>query len=388
MYKFELEKGSKKYHCPACSAKVFVRYVKRSTNEHLSFDVGRCDRESKCGYHFTPKMYFAENPQSDNPQILHHKEILQQGTIQTKGTRTKEMARNQIKTYDFIPNDCLLKTLGNYEQNSFAEFLLNLFPDCFDEVQTALKKYFVGTTKDGKTIFWQIDKNNRIRTGKIIAYDANTGKRRKDVFPNWTHAELKKLGLLKQDFNLKQCFFGEHLLNDNSRKTVCIVEAEKTALIASICYPSFVWLAVGSKQMLKCSRIKRLGRDRKIILYPDADGFDVWNKAAQIARTNGFDVTISKLINTNASDTERTNGFDLADYLISEQTEINDQNKIITSINEKLSIVENDAELYEQFNIILDEQKSILIIDGGRSEMEAEKIISEPQNVRSIVMSL
>ena len=59
--RFELEKSSKKYNCPSCSNKRFVRYVNQQTNEHISFDVGRCDRESSCGYHFTPKMYFAEN---------------------------------------------------------------------------------------------------------------------------------------------------------------------------------------------------------------------------------------------------------------------------------------------------------------------------------------
>ncbi|MDQ3636207.1 MAG: DUF6371 domain-containing protein [Acidobacteriota bacterium] len=386
MYKFELEKGSKKYHCPACSNKWLVRYVISNTNEHLNSDVGRCDRESKCGYHFTPKMYFVENPQAVAASQTGR--IHGQAFINKNGSQAKYEAQVLIQETDYIEKRYLIASLQNYEQNAFVQFLLNLFPDCLDEVQKAVKDYRIGTTPDGKVIFWQIDKNNRTRTGKIIAYDANTGKRRKDVYPNWIHSELKKYKKVGDDFNLKQCFFGEHLLRTYPNKNICIVEAEKTAVIASICYPELVWLAIGSKQMMKFSRIKQIGRNRKIILYPDADGFDVWNKTAQTARSNGFDVSISNLINTNASDKERINGFDLADYLISEQTEINKQNKFIASVNEKLEIVKNDAELFEQFNTILDEQKAVLIIDGQTPELEAERIISNSNNVRSIVLSL
>ncbi len=314
MFDFELEKNSIKYICPACGQKRFVRYVKRSTKEHLSFEVGRCDRESNCGFHFTPKMYFVENPsqkKNDN-----QKQMVRQGLRIKNGLQAHLSPQMSIKTFDFIPTEQLVNTLRNYDKNEFVQFFLNLFPNCIEEIQTTLTKYFVGTTKDGKTVFWQIDRNNRIRTGKIIAYDADTGKRRKDVSPNWIHSELKKLGFLKQDFNLRQCFFGEHLLKKDSNKPICIVEAEKTAIIASICLPEFVWLAIGSKQSLKFDRIKRLGRDRKILLYPDADGFEIWNQTAQTAQKNGFDVTISKLIQINADAKERKSGNDLADYLI------------------------------------------------------------------------
>lgn len=266
--RFELEKGSKKYVCPACSQKRFVRYVKQSTKEHLDSDVGRCDRESSCGYHFTPKMYFAENPNLRNRQNERNKikRITQQGAGTKNGGQAQQPAQDSSKRFDLIPVDYLLGTLGNYSQNAFVRFLLNLFPDCSAEINKAVNDYRIGTTKTGRTVFWQIDKNNRIRTGKIIAYDAATGKRIKSINPNWTHAELKKRNLLAQDFNLKQCFFGEHLLRNNSDKATYIVEAEKTAVIASICHPENVWLAIGSKQSLKFDRLKQIGRNRKIIL--------------------------------------------------------------------------------------------------------------------------
>jgi len=45
---------------------------------------------------------------------------------------------------------------------------------------------------------------------------------------------------------MKQCLFGEHLLSDTSAtmsaKPVAIVESEKTALVAAMFIPDFVWL--------------------------------------------------------------------------------------------------------------------------------------------------
>lgn len=53
---------STRYTCPSCGAKHrFTRYVDAyGWSQHPS--VGRCDRESACGYHKTPRDYFAEHP--------------------------------------------------------------------------------------------------------------------------------------------------------------------------------------------------------------------------------------------------------------------------------------------------------------------------------------
>ena len=48
VYKYVLEKGSKKHYCPECNKKRFVRYIDTNTDEYLPFDYGRCDRDDKC----------------------------------------------------------------------------------------------------------------------------------------------------------------------------------------------------------------------------------------------------------------------------------------------------------------------------------------------------
>src|SRR5690554_7963323 len=54
VFRYILEKGSKKHLCPSCGKKTFVRYVDEITSEHLPERFGRCDRESKCSYHLNP----------------------------------------------------------------------------------------------------------------------------------------------------------------------------------------------------------------------------------------------------------------------------------------------------------------------------------------------
>lgn len=324
MFQLEKYRGLKsRFTCPSCQTRnVFARYINTDTNEHLSPEVGRCNRESNCGYHYSPKDYFRDNPSAEfkSPKIRKNNSPI------NRSSAKRTIAACQ--TPDYIEFECLRKTLANYEQNSFVQFLFDLFHDDADSVREAVKKYLIGTTRDGRTVFWQIDRCRKIRTGKILAYDASTGKRRKDVFPSWAHAELKRAGLLKHDFNLEQCFFGEYLSRLHPDKPIAIVEAEKTAVIASMCFPEFLWLAAGAKQNLKAGKLKRLGY-KPIILYPDGDGFKQWQEVAQDARKLGLTVNVSALIENSATSEQKANGYDLADYLIEEQRRINEHNAFV-----------------------------------------------------------
>jgi hypothetical protein len=159
-------------------------------------------------------------------------------------------------------------------------------------------------------VFWQIDKNGEVRAGKIMLYNPTTGKRIKEPFNhiNWVHKSLQQ-----PEFELGQCLFGEHLLIDKT-KPVAVVESEKTAVIASVYLPQFIWVAVGSLTNLnaeKCSILK----GRTVALFPDLNGFDKWNtKANELSHLANF--VVSDLLERKATETERKQGFDLADYLI------------------------------------------------------------------------
>lgn len=277
---FELEKfsGSKsRYACPACQSKgVFARY-KDGNGEYLSNDVGRCNRESKCGYHKKPKEFFAENPTGAKLQPkTKRKPQLFQNAAQTV-TLEKVSQSSRSETFDYIVTEHLKATLCDYDRNAFASFLFNLFPDCTDEINAVLKMYFVGTYQN-YTCFPSIDRLSRVCRAKLIRFNPESGKRLKGEFD--TSSLPAKLKL--KDFRYKQIFFGEHLLARFPGKKVAGVESEKTAIIASLCFPEFVWLGSNSKMWLKVERQQRL-ETRQMILYPDADGFELWRNIAAAA---------------------------------------------------------------------------------------------------------
>ncbi len=50
--------------CPNCGDKhSFCLYVDEAGHA-LASNVGRCNHESSCGYHYTPKEYFRDHPEA------------------------------------------------------------------------------------------------------------------------------------------------------------------------------------------------------------------------------------------------------------------------------------------------------------------------------------
>lgn len=285
-----------RYRCPGCQQrdKTFSLYIDTETHEHIAPSVGRCNRESNCGYHYTPKQYFQDNP------------AISVNTPQLKAYRPKPVTPKPVS---YIPVEVFKGSLKGHETNHFVKFLIDLF--AVDIASETISRYFIATSKhwDGATVFWQIDTQGKVRTGKIMLYNPTTGKRVKEPFNHitWVHKALKQ-----PEFELRQCLFGEHLLQDKT-KPVAIVESEKTAIIASVYLPRFIWLAVGSLTNLNAERCKVLS-GRSVVLFPDLNGFEKWNTKAKelshIAR-----ISVSDLLERKATETERTQGLDLADYL-------------------------------------------------------------------------
>lgn len=176
----------------------------------------------------------------------------------------------------------------------------------------------LGAARNGEVIFWQIDINGKVRTGKIMKYNPQTGRRIKNGYGgiNWVHHKLKKSNPSFSDFNLNQCYFGEHLLRLYPDKPVAIVEAEKTAVIASMIYHDYNWLAAGNLNGLNVEKSTVL-RNKTIILYPDAGCYDRWlRKADQITRELSLNLTVSSFLEYFANPQQTHQGYDLADYVI------------------------------------------------------------------------
>lgn len=160
-----------------------------------------------------------------------------------------------------------------------------------ERVDAVLKAYFVGHSKNGMTIFWQVDENGYVRTGKMMRYQAD-GHRDKTASyaQDWVHSTFLRAGLLDvydpEEKQVKPCLFGLHLLNNKSvdTKTVNIVESEKTALICAIAYGSSngLWMATGGMQFFSRERLQPLiDRGMQIVIYPDHDGVERWQAVAK-----------------------------------------------------------------------------------------------------------
>ena len=296
-YKLEPYKGIKtRFSCPKCGKnKVFTKYIDTENNDYLNDSVGCCNRIVKCGYHYKPKDYFQDNNLSSITSIK---------------PKVTDIKKNKPKT-SFINIEIMLKSMFHKKHNYFIDYLASIW-----DLETAFflaEKYNIGTSKywNGATVFWQMDKAGKIRSGKIMLYNPINGKRIKKPFNhiNWAH---KVLNL--ENFNLEQCYFGEHLLNEDKDKPIAIVESEKTAIVSSIYLPEFIWIACGSVNNLNEFKTRCL-KDRSVVLFPDLNCFDIWND--KIPRlTNLATFRTSTLLRDNATEKEKSMGLDLADYLI------------------------------------------------------------------------
>ncbi|MEI6882206.1 MAG: DUF6371 domain-containing protein [Bacteroidota bacterium] len=366
-YILEPYKGmNTRYRCPSCQQwdKTFSLYIDLETGEHINPTVGRCNRESNCGYHYTPKQYYQDNNISYD-------------TTKPKAYKPRPVTP-QPKPISFIPDEVFKTSLKAYETNHFVKFLINLFG--VEVCNQLVSRYFIATSKhwDGATVFWQIDTQGKVRTGKIMLYNPTTGKRIKKPFNhiNWVHTLLKT-----QDFELRQCLFGEHLLIDKT-KPVAIVESEKTAVIASVYFPEFIWLAFGGIgfNIDKCKILK----GREVYLFPDLKGYEKWNsKAKELSHIANFKVF--DLLEREASEIEREQGLDLADYLV--------RFDYREFIQEQITPAEATFEATYETNIIKQEPTALQVIcdepidNGWEKEIaELEAHFSEIDTTRKPIM--
>ena len=152
-----------------------------------------------------------------------------------------------------------------------GEYLCSQFG--YDKTREALQLYCAGGTRDGKTVFPNVDENRMCVGGKVIPY-LNNGHRDKSATITNIHSLI---GRSQGD----QVLFGSHLLPMYTGAAVGVVEAQKTAIIMSILMPTetsnIVWVATGGKGEFNERTLKPIYQ-RKVIVLPDADGVELWTE--------------------------------------------------------------------------------------------------------------
>ena len=314
-FRFNLEQGSKKHHCPGCGKKRFVRYVNSSTGEYLQEQFGRCDREANCGYHLKPEKDI-EPSQTYKPHPV-----------------AKDV---------FYPSEVLTATRLNFMQNNFLENLTTRIPYPLppDEVREIATMYKTGSITrpgfmQGAVTFPFIDERGRVHAIQVKQFDESNHTTKTNAVHAMIKHRMKTTGqpipnwlqeYEKQERKLR-CLFGAHLLKQYPRNPVAIVEAPKTAFIASLYFGSpeaseknFLWLAAYNLSSLKPYKCRPLA-GRKVVLFPDLseDGFAFKKWSSDAANLNqkipDASFYVSDLLERKATTAMRLEGADLADYL-------------------------------------------------------------------------
>jgi hypothetical protein len=320
-YRYSLDDRIGRNHiheCPECGKREFRRYVDWKTEEYIADHVGRCNRLIKCGYHVPPREYFKEHQQFEATYRPYS------GVINTKKIK---------RPCEYLDFEYVVRSQDKDRWiNDFTKWVHRIVsnrPDRAEIIKTLISKYYLGGSSkmQGAVVFWQIDINGKVRTGKIMKYNQETGKRIKD--PNhphridWVHYQLERSKLISEDFNLKQCFFGEHLLSKYPEATVAVFESEKTAIVASIFFPDLICIASGGLTGLNSDKCKVL-KDRNVIFFPDLGCYSIWKeKVESIARIVSLAAyAVNDILEENATEEEKAQGLDLCDYIVKELVNI------------------------------------------------------------------
>ena len=199
-----------------------------------------------------------------------------------------------------------------------------------EQMQHAAARYHLGRCRDGAVIYWQISPVGNIYDGKIMHYlpDCHRDHSRK---PTWVSHLLKRQFLSRFPDMAdcmppsQHCLFGSHLLKPETfnlkpeTMTVCVVEAEKTAVILSEHFPDHLWLAAGGLSELTADKLFPL-RHHRITLFPDTDteltAYSRWYAIAQEARRRyQLDITVSSLLELRTTEEQKQRKIDLVDFL-------------------------------------------------------------------------
>lgn len=319
IYRYILDKSSKQFICPnpECGQKRFKRYIDIETKLYLPEKYGKCNRIDNCRYHL--------NPYKDG-----------YGTEDNKEYSGKPLPPVMPQPVYFMPEIVLNATLKaeSYNNNTFILNLMRICPT--EDIAKVISLYRIGTISKGEragaVTFPFIDFEGNIRT--IQAKQFNDANHTLKNGTDFVHSILvrhfmKKCEALPDWLNeytknekFVSCLFGEHLLSKYHSNPIALVEAPKTAIIATLYFglpndpTSLLWLAVYNKSSLTVEKCKVL-KGKNIVLFPDLNAYDEWFRKAQEleSKISGTRFLVDDRLEKNASENERKQGLDLADYL-------------------------------------------------------------------------
>ena len=210
------------------------------------------------------------------------------------------------------------------------------------QMRHACQRYYLGKTKSGQPVFWMID-------DMLTPLDAHIGS------TVWMSTLLKAREPLIASWQVTHCLFGLHLLCHTEitetteilsvpkalseiseisvcdkksvesvrsvchKKTVCVVESEKSAVLLSELLPEYVWMAYATTAHLSPELFAPL-QGHKVILFPRTDPtlstYLFFEDLASLVRQHyDLDITVDSTLEDHATDEQKDRSIDLLDFL-------------------------------------------------------------------------
>lgn len=280
-YKISLRphKDGGKIICPSCGRKSFVPYIYNDTGDIIDSICGRCDHEQSCGYHLTPAEFFKNYPD------------------------VKPTAKHEAysKPQPSIINFCTLdewetrQTADEAIQCDFAQGLLKFIEA--DKVAQALNRYRVQSIGFNRnTAFPCISIDGNVTAVMCLGYGTNL--HRNEVCYHYYGNKDRKVqldALYPNKYTYNPCYFGEHLLSENTEKNIGLVESQKSAVICSIVFPQMTWIATCGCSNFNVTKSHTL-KDRRIFVYSDKGSSDKWGKVIEMMKRHGYNVHLRPIM--------------------------------------------------------------------------------------------
>ena len=124
-------------------------------------------------------------------------------------------------------------------------------------------------------------------------------------------------GAAEHEYKFLLCLFGEHLLDPEKKKIVCVVESEKSAAIASFFYPQYDWVACGSNNGLTLAKLAVL-KGREVWWLCDADKAGRMQVIENVVRPSSVRHLIEEIDRFSVVDLfpEKNDGYDIGDAIV------------------------------------------------------------------------
>lgn len=218
---------------------------------------------------------------------------LSNSTVGQRKTSTENITRQP----KYIQKELVLRYKAYKPENNLLLYIRKVYGS--ENVELVKNMYYIGSSKDGGTIFWNINEKEKVQKAKVSYYTIDGKRTNKFKVP------------YKNNDGYFSCLFGEHLINleENIYKSIVLVESEKTAVICALHIPEYVWLSYGGINGLTQNKLSGL-INRKVILVPDIseNAVEIMNKKLSNLLELGVDAKVWDMTNGKTDDQLKKEG--------------------------------------------------------------------------------